>query len=48
MLRRVKVGYVRIKEIRGRIRIESISQEEAKRILRGDIDADKIEDRGQK
>lgn len=46
MLRR-KVGYVRIKEIKGRIRIEPISQEEAERILRGDMDAGKVEDRDQ-
>jgi hypothetical protein len=44
--RKVKVGYVRIKEVRGRIRIEPISQEEAKRILKGDIDAGQIENRG--
>ena len=46
VLRR-KVGYVRIKEIKGRIRIEPISQEEAERILRGDMDAGKVEDRDQ-
>lgn len=41
--RRVKVGYVRIKEVRGRVRIEPLSREELERLLRGGADAGKAE-----
>ncbi len=34
MSKRIKVGYVRIKEIRGRVRIEPLSREEIAMLLR--------------
>mgnify|MGYP000433290911 CR=1 FL=1 len=48
-MRRVRIGYIRIREIRGLLRVEvvPISREEALRILRGERSAGKAEDRDQ-